>query len=132
MAGQASSSAGVLSSIAMSLNSLDSKTSPHSLHSTYSTSSSRATICTRGCLHTDVIPTLRRDSLEGVAGWYRLISGKCASGLRAPETPESGRILDMQVALSSAENGEWDDCLRRGGRAGDGFCNRQLALVLAI
>lgn|SRR5580704_67339 len=45
------SGGGVLSSIAMSLNSLDSKTSPHSRHSTYSESSSRLTICTRGCLH---------------------------------------------------------------------------------
>src|SRR5471030_1198836 len=40
-----------VSSITMSLNSLDSKISPHSLHSTNSESSSRATICTRGCLH---------------------------------------------------------------------------------
>src|SRR5205085_5151972 len=37
--------------MAMSLNSLASKTSPHSLHSTNSLSSSRATTCTRGCLH---------------------------------------------------------------------------------
>src|ERR1700721_3134202 len=35
----------------MSLNSVDSKMSPHSRHSTNSASSSRATICTRGCLH---------------------------------------------------------------------------------
>src|SRR5947207_15777434 len=40
-----------VSSMAMSLNSLDSKISPHSRHSTNSVSSSRATICTRGCLH---------------------------------------------------------------------------------
>src|SRR5450631_1438938 len=40
-----------VSSMTMSLNSLDSKISPHSLHSTNSESSSRATICTRGCLH---------------------------------------------------------------------------------
>ncbi len=41
----------LVSSMIMSLNSLDSKISPHSLHSTNSESSSRATICTRGCLH---------------------------------------------------------------------------------
>src|SRR5207237_5819368 len=40
-----------VSSMAMSLNSLDSKISPHSRHSTNSVSSSRATICTWGCLH---------------------------------------------------------------------------------
>src|SRR5205814_3925877 len=40
----------VLSSMAISLNSLASKTSPHSLHSTTSESPSRATICTGGCL----------------------------------------------------------------------------------
>jgi hypothetical protein len=39
------------SSMPMSLNSPDSKISPHSRHSTNSSSSSRATICTRGCLH---------------------------------------------------------------------------------
>src|SRR5262249_8301561 len=56
MAGQGYvSSVVILSSMAMSLNSLDSKTSPHSRHSTYSASSSRLTICTRGCLHTVVI-----------------------------------------------------------------------------
>src|SRR5205807_313235 len=48
--GQASL-AGLRSSMAMSLNSLASKMSPHSRHSTNSASSSRATICTRGCLH---------------------------------------------------------------------------------
>src|SRR6266852_8467997 len=37
--------------MAMSLSSLASKLSPHSTHSTNSASSSRATICTRGCLH---------------------------------------------------------------------------------
>src|SRR5205807_9306747 len=41
----------LLSSMAMSRNSLASKISPHSRHSTNSASSSRATICTRGCLH---------------------------------------------------------------------------------
>ena len=41
----------LVSSMFMSLNSLDSKISPHSWHSTNSESSSRATICTRGCLH---------------------------------------------------------------------------------
>jgi hypothetical protein len=49
----------------MSLNSLDSKMSPHSRHSTNSASSSRATICTRGCLH----------SLAGT------LSGDCGGGL---------------------------------------------------
>src|SRR5262245_54159997 len=43
------SSGRMLSSIAMSLNSLESKTSPHSWHSTNSASSSRATTRTRGC-----------------------------------------------------------------------------------
>src|SRR3989442_3696682 len=41
----------LVSSMVISLNSLDSKMSPHSRHSTNSASSSRATICTRGCLH---------------------------------------------------------------------------------
>jgi hypothetical protein len=41
----------LVSSMVISLNSLDSKMSPHSMHSTNSLSSSRATICTRGCLH---------------------------------------------------------------------------------
>src|SRR5437660_1086373 len=46
---------GVLSSMAMSFNSVASKISPHSMHSTNSASSSRATICTRGCLHASLL-----------------------------------------------------------------------------
>src|SRR5215470_11660431 len=54
------------SSMAMSLNSLASKTSPHSLHSTNSLSSSRATICTRGCLQD--LGIVRLESLLGGIG----------------------------------------------------------------
>jgi hypothetical protein len=52
------SSEGVLSSMAISLNSLESKTSPHSWHSTNSTSSSRATTRTRGCVQAGFIAVL--------------------------------------------------------------------------
>lgn len=66
----------LVSSMAMSLNSLDSNTSRHSRHSTYSESSSRATICTRGCLQGGLFA---RDS--SLLALWALVSGVRVGGM---------------------------------------------------
>ena len=89
----------MLSSMAMSLNSLDSKTSPHSRHSTYSDSSSRLTICTRGCLHW-VIHTLERGL--GGHGWSHKIRVELGSRAGVEKTPPKiAGILERSPKMSS-------------------------------
>src|SRR5215813_13477268 len=80
--------------MSMSLNSLDSKTSPHSLHSTNSTSSSRATICTRGCLHGFIVLFL-----SGTDGGVGVIN----PGKLVPQIRERQNVRKLAVffALSS-------------------------------
>src|SRR5260370_12423920 len=63
----------MVSSIAMSLNSLASKTSPHSWHSTNSASSSRATTRTRGCRQTFSMLFLSGDELVFGGFWLSFI-----------------------------------------------------------
>src|SRR5580700_2531796 len=77
-----------VSSIIMSLNSLDSKISPHSRHSTNSASSSRATICTRGCLHSFMV---------------LLFSGGCDGGIEVINPGGHGRPGEAEVRFS----GNW-------------------------
>ena len=87
-----------VSSMIMSLNSLDSKISPHSLHSTNSESSSRATICTRGCLHgaMSLFFSGVGDGEDGV------INPGVGSLVERPGiSPEIGGILDRLLQLSS-------------------------------
>src|SRR6267154_4588583 len=87
-----------VSSMIMSLNSLDSKISPHSLHSTNSESSSRATICTRGCLH-GTMSLLFSGSGDGEDGVINPGFGfPCRT---AGDLPEIGGILDRLPQLSS-------------------------------
>src|SRR6476620_8873841 len=71
----------LVSSMVMSLNSLASKISRHSRHSTNSASSSRATICTRGCLHSGM-SLLFSGSWDGGIGF---INPGCFSGPSGPE-----------------------------------------------
>ncbi len=87
-----------VSSMIMSLNSLDSKISPHSLHSTNSESSSRATICTRGCLHCGVSLLL---SGSGDGGDGVINPGVGIPFKRLGISPEIGGILDRLLQLSS-------------------------------
>src|SRR5882724_11687603 len=87
-----------VSSMIMSLNSLDSKISPHSLHSTNSESSSRATICTRGCLHGGML-LFFSGSWDGGDGVIN--PGLRISIERREISPEIGGILDRLVQLSS-------------------------------
>src|SRR5580658_7022337 len=77
-----------VSSIIMSLNSLDSKISPHSMHSTNSASSSRATICTRGCLHSFMV---------------LLFSGGCDGGIEVINPDDHGRPGEAEVKFA----GNW-------------------------
>jgi hypothetical protein len=87
-----------VSSMIMSLNSLDSKISPHSLHSTNSESSSRATICTRGCLH-GALSLLFSGLGDGEDG---VINPGLGSLIERPGiSPEIGGILDRLLQLSS-------------------------------
>src|SRR5207302_9074326 len=87
-----------VSSMAISLNSLDSKTSPHSKHSTNSASSSRATICTRGCLHFGML-LLFSGSWDGGVGVIK--SGDWVSRQAVGNLPEIGGILERPYWLSS-------------------------------
>jgi hypothetical protein len=87
-----------VSSMTMSLNSLDSKISPHSLHSTNSESSSRATICTRGCLHGAMLLFFSGsgDGEDGVIN-----PGLGIPFVQPGISPEIGGILDRLFQLSS-------------------------------